>query len=86
MFIEFADQLEPSGSLSARIQLGVEPTETTPCPFCGREGSAVVGACFRCGARSSSAMVSWRSSTSLWRSTRNSSRRSARSRATIAVH
>ncbi|TDQ93030.1 DUF746 domain-containing protein [Paraburkholderia silvatlantica] len=40
MFIEFADQSEPSGSLSARIQLGVEPTETTPCPFCGRAGSA----------------------------------------------
>lgn len=40
MLIEFADQLEPSGSLSARIQLGVEPTETTPCPFCGRAGSA----------------------------------------------
>lgn len=40
MFSEFADQLEPSGSLSARIQLGVEPTETTPCPFCGRVGSA----------------------------------------------
>ncbi|WP_157452288.1 DUF746 domain-containing protein [Burkholderia pseudomallei] len=40
MFTEFADQLEPSGSLSARIQLGVEPTETTPCPFCGRVGRA----------------------------------------------
>ena len=33
MFTEFADQLEPSGSLSARIQMGVEPTATTPCPF-----------------------------------------------------
>ncbi|KVO12613.1 DNA-binding protein [Burkholderia ubonensis] len=40
MFTTFADQLEPSGSLSARIQLGVQPTETTPCPFCGRPGSA----------------------------------------------
>ncbi|WP_175769875.1 DUF746 domain-containing protein [Burkholderia cenocepacia] len=40
MFTEFADQLEPSGSLSVRIRLGVEPTETTPCPFCGRVGSA----------------------------------------------
>jgi len=40
MFSEFADQLEPSGCLSARIRLGVEPTETTPCPFCGRVGSA----------------------------------------------
>nr|WP_230941367.1 DUF746 domain-containing protein [Burkholderia diffusa] len=40
MFIEFADRLEPSGSLSARIQLDVEPTETAPCPFCGRVGSA----------------------------------------------
>nr|WP_081074653.1 DUF746 domain-containing protein [Burkholderia cepacia] len=40
MFTEFADQLEPSGSLSARIQVGVGPTETTPCPFCGRVGRA----------------------------------------------
>ena len=40
MFTEFTDQLEPNGSLSARIQMGVEPTETTPCPFCGRPGSA----------------------------------------------
>ncbi|WP_342310464.1 DUF746 domain-containing protein [Burkholderia pyrrocinia] len=40
MFTEFADQMEPNGSLSARIRLGVEPTATTPCPFCGRVGSA----------------------------------------------
>lgn len=33
MFIEFADQLEPSGGLSARIRLGVEPTAATPRPF-----------------------------------------------------
>ncbi|MGZ0002751.1 DUF746 domain-containing protein [Burkholderia gladioli] len=40
MFTEFADQLEPNGSLSARFQLGAEPTAATPCPFCGRIGSA----------------------------------------------
>ncbi|AJW93805.1 hypothetical protein BM43_7452 (plasmid) [Burkholderia gladioli] len=40
MFVDFADQLEPGGSLSDRIRLGVEPTETTPCPYCGRTGSA----------------------------------------------
>ncbi|AKM05460.1 MULTISPECIES: DUF746 domain-containing protein [Burkholderia cepacia complex] len=40
MFTEFADRLAPSGSLSARMRLGIEPTETTPCPFCGRVGSA----------------------------------------------
>lgn len=39
-FAEFADKLESGGSLSARIRLGVEPTATTPCPFCGRVGSA----------------------------------------------
>nr|WP_254218103.1 DUF746 domain-containing protein [Burkholderia multivorans] len=54
MFAEFADRLEPSGSLSARIRLGVEPTAATPCPFCGRVGSArqVDGrgwACAGCG-------------------------------------
>ncbi|MBU9444414.1 DUF746 domain-containing protein [Burkholderia multivorans] len=54
MFAEFADRLEPSGSLSARIRLGVEPTAATPCPFCGRIGSArqVDGrgwACAGCG-------------------------------------
>lgn len=40
MFAEFADQLAPSGSLSSRIRLGVAPSATTPCPFCGRTGSA----------------------------------------------
>ncbi|MBC8733151.1 DUF746 domain-containing protein [Paraburkholderia sp. UCT2] len=40
MFAEFADQLEPSGGLSSRISLGVAPGATTPCPFCGRSGSA----------------------------------------------
>lgn len=40
MFAEFADQLEPSGSLSSRIRIGVAPGATTPCPFCGRVGSA----------------------------------------------
>ncbi len=39
-FAEFADQLEPGGSLSSRIRLGVTPDETTPCPFCGRVGTA----------------------------------------------
>lgn len=39
-FAEFADRLEPSGSLSSRIRLGVTPNETTPCPFCGRVGRA----------------------------------------------
>lgn len=43
MFSEFADQLEPDSSLSARIQVGVEPTETTPCPFCGRVGRTAYG-------------------------------------------
>ncbi|MCM2484696.1 DUF746 domain-containing protein [Burkholderia glumae] len=32
--------MEPSGSLSARIRLGVEPMAATPCAFCGRVGSA----------------------------------------------
>lgn len=40
MFAAFADQLQPSGSLSSRIRLGVAPGATTPCPFCGRLGSA----------------------------------------------
>ncbi|WP_081085603.1 DUF746 domain-containing protein [Burkholderia cepacia] len=54
MFTDFADRLEPSGSLSARIRLGIESTAATPCPFCGRVGSAqqVDGrgwACAGCG-------------------------------------
>nr|WP_275925460.1 DUF746 domain-containing protein [Burkholderia sola] len=54
MFIEFADRLEPSGSLSTPIRLSVKPTAATPCPFCGRVGSAqqVDGrgwACAGCG-------------------------------------
>lgn len=40
-FSVLADQLEPNGSLSSRIRLGVEPTDTTPCPYCGRTGTAV---------------------------------------------
>ncbi|WP_085971934.1 DUF746 domain-containing protein [Burkholderia pseudomallei] len=39
-FVEFADWLDPRGSLSARIRLGAAPTDTTACPFCGRAGSA----------------------------------------------
>ncbi|MGU7817099.1 DUF746 domain-containing protein, partial [Burkholderia sp. AW49-1] len=39
-FADFGDRLEPSGSLSSRIRLGVTPDETTPCPFCGRVGTA----------------------------------------------
>ncbi|MBB5409203.1 transposase-like protein [Paraburkholderia sp. HC6.4b] len=40
MFTAFADQLEPSGTLSARIRVGSTPGTTTPCPFCGRSGTA----------------------------------------------
>lgn len=39
MFAAFADQLEPGGSLTSRIRIGVAPGATTPCPFCGRVGS-----------------------------------------------
>ena len=41
MFIVLADQLEPNGSLSSRIRLGIKPTKETPCPLCGRIGTAV---------------------------------------------
>ncbi|WP_408601514.1 DUF746 domain-containing protein [Paraburkholderia heleia] len=40
MFAAFADQIAPSGSLSSRIRLGAKPVATTPCPFCGRTGTA----------------------------------------------
>jgi transposase-like protein len=52
-FSLLADQLEPDGSLSSRIRLGVQPTDTTPCPHCGRIGTAVKRpsgwACSGCG-------------------------------------
>lgn len=41
MFITLADQLEPDGSLSSRIRLGVKPTRTTPCVLCGRTGTPI---------------------------------------------
>ncbi|WP_175811890.1 DUF746 domain-containing protein [Burkholderia contaminans] len=40
MFATLADELEPDGSLSSRIRLGVKPTKTTPCPNCGQAGTA----------------------------------------------
>jgi hypothetical protein len=40
MFAAFADQPESSGGLSARIRVGATPSLTTPCPFCGRTGTA----------------------------------------------
>ena len=39
-FARWADQLEPDGNLSARVQLGTTPTRDTPCLFCGRTGTA----------------------------------------------
>lgn len=52
-FAAFADQLEPRGSLSSRIRLGIEPTDKTPCPHCGRAGTAFKRAsawgCTGCG-------------------------------------
>ncbi|CAM2198511.1 DUF746 domain-containing protein (plasmid) [Paraburkholderia kururiensis] len=41
-FVQWADQLEPDGRLSARFRLGVEPDEATPCLFCGRTGVATL--------------------------------------------
>ncbi len=40
MFTALANQLEPDGSLSSRIQLGLKPTNTMPCSNCGRTGTA----------------------------------------------
>ncbi|WP_246025057.1 DUF746 domain-containing protein [Paraburkholderia dinghuensis] len=40
MFAAFAGQLEPCGSLTSKIRLGVTPDGATPCPFCGRTGTA----------------------------------------------
>jgi transposase-like protein len=52
-FSLLADQLESDGSLSSRIRLGVQPTDKTPCPHCGRVGSAMKRAsgwaCSGCG-------------------------------------
>ena len=40
IFEQVADRLEPDGSLSARIKIGVTPGPKTPCLFCGQVGTA----------------------------------------------
>ncbi|WP_175695196.1 DUF746 domain-containing protein [Burkholderia ambifaria] len=40
VFERVANRLEPDGSLSARIRIGVTPGANSPCLFCGRVGVA----------------------------------------------